>query len=381
MNIYEIINKIVWWIPFKNKRNDTRLKLIRLIEDAVEKGKKVDRIRYYNIITDILSYNNSNVEKIFYFSTPEYPNIGDNAITYATNKILKELFKDKIVLEYTNNDFMLLKDVLFKFVKDNDIIILNGGGNFGNLWIYHEYERREIISRLKNNRIIIFPQSIYFTDDNDGKKELEVSQKIYNSHKNLTIMTRDLISYRIAKEYFYNNNILLSPDIVFSLMNNINIDRVNRKGILFLLRNDKEKLLDDLFIEKIKEYLDLININYCLEDNIFQSEVKDFKIERENIVINQLKNISKYNICITDRFHGAIFSYITNTPCIVFKSLYHKIEYGLEWIKESDSISYISDNDDIEYVKVLIDKYLNMKINNNISFDKQIKEQLLTLIK
>ncbi|KLI16457.1 polysaccharide pyruvyl transferase family protein [Brachyspira hyodysenteriae] len=381
MDIYEIINKIVWWIPFKNKRNDTRLKLIRLIEDAVEKGKKVDRIRYYNIITDILSYNNSNVEKIFYFSTPEHPNIGDNAITYATNKILKELFKDKIVLEYTNNDFMLLKDVLFKFVKDDDIIVLHGGGNFGNLWIYHEYERREIISRLKNNRIIIFPQSIYFTDDNDGKKELEVSQKIYNSHKNLTIMTRDLISYRIAKEYFYNNNILLSPDIVFSLMNNINIDRVNRKGILFLLRNDKEKLLDDLFIEKIKEYLDLININYCLEDNIFQSEVKDFKIERENIVINQLKNISKYNICITDRFHGAIFSYITNTPCIVFKSLYHKIEYGLEWIKESDSISYISDNDDIEYVKVLIDKYLNMKINNNISFDKQIKEQLLTLIK
>ena len=34
-----------------------------------------------------------------------------------------------------------------------------------------------------NNTIIIFPQTIYFSDDEEGRKVLDESIKIYNSHK------------------------------------------------------------------------------------------------------------------------------------------------------------------------------------------------------
>ena len=42
----DLINKAVWWIPFKNKRNNLRNKLIDIIDDKT-KNKYSDEILCY----------------------------------------------------------------------------------------------------------------------------------------------------------------------------------------------------------------------------------------------------------------------------------------------------------------------------------------------
>ena len=380
MNIENIINKLVWYIPLKKIRNIVRdillenFKLLEYIKININTNEENFQFQINNnkefikrqsdIISDMILYKDK--EKIFYLQTPDHGNLGDHAIAYAATKLLKDIYPNKIILDYTYNDLFYCFDLIAKFINDSDTIYITGGGNMGNLYITEENMRRKIIKKFINNKIIIFPVSITFTNDKEGNIELELSKEIYNCHRNLTIMVRDKISYEFAKKHF-NSNILLSPDLALYLSNSINIINNTRKNILFVLRNDKEKILDDNIIEQIKNYISSIKENY----NYLNTHIGEYrtinKCEREEYIFNILNEISHYKLCITDRFHGLIFSYITNTPCIVFKSLDHKIESGVEWLNNIESISYVSDIKDINNITLLINKYLEMNNFNNFN--------------
>lgn len=417
--IDKIIDSIIWYIPIKKLRNSIRELLLHYnsqIEDLKFNNyntvktlhndindnlhcikDNLNRLqnsindlhfdivnrdnRYYDVLSDMILYRDK--KKVFLLETSEHPNIGDSSIVYASKLMLENIFPNNIVIEYSDQDIDYTKNIMPKFINDDDIIFLHGGGNIGNIWIYHENTRRYILKNYLNNRIIIFPQSINFSNDEDGLRELEISKQIYNAHNNLTIMVRDEKSYEFASKHFYNNKIFLVPDIVLSLYNNINfISSSERKGVILLFRDDKEKILDNSVIEDIKNYLDVISNEYVFHNNMMSYIPSSIKIDRKYIVVDQLNNISKYKLCITDRLHGAIFSYITNTPCIVFKSSDHKIEYGLKFLKDVDSITYVGENQNIDYIKEIINKYLDekYKVNNNIDFNKIIKELIIDIL-
>lgn len=391
-NIIKIINDIVWYIPFKKLRNKIRqllliyynsLNEINLIKDNFNnyqediKNKKFDRV--YNIISDMILYKDK--PKIFYLQTPEHVNIGDLAIAYFSKKFLSDIFHNKIILEYTYNDILITNNLIQKFINSRDIIFLHGGGNLGNLYLNEETLRREIIKYYHKNRIIILPQSIYFTEDEAGKKELEISKRIYNSHNNLTIFARDEKSYQFAKEYFYNNKTFLMPDIVLYMQNvNNDIGLIKRKDVIFILRNDKEKIINDKIINSMKDYINSIGSNYDISDTQLNEDINISINERENYIFNIFYKLLNYKICITDRFHGVIFSYLTNTPCIVFKSLDHKIEYGAKWFENVEWI-YKADINDFNKIKEFIRKYLNNNIiKKHIDFNKKIKDIFIDAI-
>ena len=309
-SINQIINDIVWYIPFKKLRNQVRqllliyfnnlneltaikddLNIIKnninelyVIKDNLNalnldiktlKEKKdfsVER-RAYNILSDMILYKDKS--KIFYLQTPEHGNIGDHAIVYSSTKLLKDIYKDKTILEYSYNDLLQIGDLVDKFITKDDIIFLPGGGNMGDLYLNEEILRREIIKKYSDNKIIIFPESITYTNE----KELELSKKIYNSHNNFTIFTRDEKSYSFAKEHFYNNKIILMPDIVLYLENklddNLLISRDKRESIIFILRDDKEKIVDNDLINIIKnEYTNYSEYDTYLNINIYKEKRK-----------------------------------------------------------------------------------------------------------
>ena len=108
--------------------------------------------------------------------------------------------------------------------------------------MFDENIRRDAIERFPNNKIILFPQTIYFTKDDKGNKELELSKKIYNNHKNLILVAREKVSYELMRKDFNKCKIIITPDIVLYL--NECANRINRSGALFCLRSDLESKIN-----------------------------------------------------------------------------------------------------------------------------------------
>lgn len=295
-----------------------------------------------------------NQEKIIFLSTPEHGNLGDHAITIAIKKIIEEKYPNKLILEFSFNEYNRNQKQIDKVVNPRDIIYLVGGGNFGNLYPWEEFQRRDILRNFSNNKIIIMPQSLSYTDDLQGKNELKITKEIAKNHKNLTIIARDEKSYAFAKENFSFNNVVMGPDSVLYLEDYyLEKMKQERKNVIFTIRKDKEKVLSDTKIKEIQEILERSNIQYDISDTTVpygvDRKTRDYEVE------NILRKISGAKLNITDRFHGVIFSIITNTPVIVFKSLDHKIAEGIKWFKHLDYVHYITEDDDVEQI---IEKYL-----------------------
>ena len=122
-------------------------------------------------------------KKIFHLSIPSHGNMGDQAIAYATYKFLRDNFPEYKIIEVYRDDIYEKYYSIKKILNKEDIIVTIGGGNMGNLWTREEIIRRFIFEKFKNNKIISMPQTISFTQDEEGKKELEKSKKIYCNNK------------------------------------------------------------------------------------------------------------------------------------------------------------------------------------------------------
>lgn len=295
-------------------------------------------------------------KKIFIFGSPDHGNLGDHAITNAQIQLLKNNFKEYKIIEITLNEYK--KNIFFikKYINKDDIITINGGGNFGNQYMFDENIRRDVIRNFPNNKIILFPQTMYFTNDKNGKEELEKSKYIYEKHLNLTLVAREKKSFELMKENFKNNTIILTPDIVLYL--NKSKKKVDRKGALFCMRNDLESQLSKAQKQKI---LNLLKMNYCdikVTDTVINKNIS--KDKREYILNEKFDEFRNSELVITDRIHGMVFAAITSTPCIALSNYNHKVIGTYEWIKNLD---YIKFSKDINEIQLYINELKNGKSN------------------
>lgn len=162
---------------------------------------------------------------------PYYENIGDILIWEGERHFLEKL-------PYR----CLYKASLFSYdsnyvIPTDAIILLQGGGNFGDVWKRSQKFRLQIIEKYAKNRIIIFPQTVFYEDEAVFQEEARRMAE----HKQLTICARDQQSFDLLQSRF-QNEILLLPDMAFC----ISIDKLakykkrEQNKILFLKRKDKE---------------------------------------------------------------------------------------------------------------------------------------------
>ena len=313
----------------------------------------------------ISKFNNlKHKKKIFYMLTPQHGNLGDQAIAYASLKYLSDEFKEYEIIEIPFNDTYRYTKAIKHCINKDDLIFLHGGGNMGNHYIWEEEGRRHVINNFKENKIISFTQTIYFSDDENGKLEFEKTKEIYNSHNDLHIIAREDKSYKIMKENFKNVNIIKCPDIVFYLNDKLNKSEVNRLKITTCLRKDKETYVDlsekSNFINELKSNYD----NILVTDTIINENV--YIRTREEALINIWNEFYNSKVVITDRLHGMIFCAITKTPGIVTRSLDHKVLESYKWIKDLNYIKVV-ENLSFQEIQPIIDEFMDM--DNKMDFD------------
>lgn len=360
------------------KKDGVLMKKFKNLIRKVISNRGISRIQYFMSFIHYKDFKEiKNSKKIIHILTPIHGNMGDQAIVYATNRYLKDQFSGYEILEIYKKDIYKYAKALKKVVNNDDLIILIGGGNMGNLWIKEERDRRFVMKLFANNKIISMPQTISFTNDEEGEKEFNKSKDVYNRHKKLTIIAREKKSYEIMKNNFSNANVIINPDVVLYLYNDYDVRDNNRNVIMTCLRDDKESIIGsdkDILINKL-------NIEYRNIDE-YDTVINKFitKEIRENELKKMFDKFLKAKVVITDRLHGMVFCVITKTPCIVTKSLDHKVTGTYEWIKDLNYIKLV-DNLDFKNIKPLIDELQELdrytKIDLNTKYFDNLKEKII----
>ncbi|MEC4986894.1 MAG: polysaccharide pyruvyl transferase family protein [Oscillatoria sp. PMC 1068.18] len=330
-------------------------------------------------------------EKCAFLDYPNYPNIGDHLIWLGGLFYLTDILQTQVSYTANINNF---SDELLKQKVGKNPIILNGGGNLGDLWPPYQKFREKIISQYPDRPIIIFPQSIYFTN----QVNLDNAAKTFNSHPNLTIFVRDNYSYQIASNNFINCQVVKAPDLAFHLLKLPGICKSSQpnQAILYHYRQDREldkKIapaslnLPNLVVEDWQAFhlvlgnsqpLLLKKIAYLyrefwqkglLTPKEFFSRQKWFSKYQYKQKFSQVDNpelqqlslsllhagiyqFQQYQVIITNRLHGHILCLLLGIPHLFLPNSYHKNEsFYQTW---SQDISWCHFAKNSEEVKVKI---------------------------
>ncbi|MDF2544542.1 MAG: hypothetical protein K0S47_4260 [Herbinix sp.] len=311
-------------------------------------------------IRSTFSARKKNVKRIYFTGLPEHGNLGDQAIAYTIIEYAKRTYPDYEIFTFNISEFLDCLIPIKSDCKKDDIFFLIGGGNMGIEYFGNEEVRRIIIEAFPRNKIIIFPQTIDYGKSAKGMSELKNAIKIYNKHKNLTIFAREKMSYRMMKKAFVQNQVFLSPDIVFKLDYNAIYER---NQVLMVIRNDRESTLDKKGMELIQGALkDMGSIKY-LDTVLPDVPIITSQSMREKLVFRMLDEFSRSRLIITDRLHGMIFSVITNSPCIVIKNYNHKVISSYHtWLRDFENVYYLYDINDIHTaIEEVMKPYSNKK--------------------
>lgn len=307
---------------------------------------KLNMLYWWNRFFPKLKIETGDKQVVWFFLAADYGNLGDVAITLAQTSFLKRKFPDADVRSIPISQTLQYIGAVHKVVAPKDIICLVGGGNMSDLYSDIEFLRQLVIKNFYSNRIISFPQSVYFTDA--GQAILDKSRKIYSKHSNLTLMAREKASFHRMKKYFPKNNVILIPDIVLTLDKRKNY--VRDKSVLFCLRKDKEQMYADISeIPSLKRFLDSqaskkLFIDTQIADDLVRNDGGEKHV---NILLEQF---SHAGIVVTDRLHGMILAFITGTPALVFDNSTKKISETYEWIKDCGFIHLVDEKTDFSSI-------------------------------
>lgn len=322
---------------------------------------------------------NTSNNAAFILGTPIHTNLGDHLIALAEFQFLKKIGYKKEVIEIPMEMFHIFSFMLKKYIPADATIFINGGGWMGNIWPKEETTLQKMVHLFKDNRIIIFPQTIYYDKRQpEYSKLLMRGRKIYNQAKNLTICTRDEDSYHFAKKNYGNANVLLCPDIAFSYTD-YTLSEVRRNGrVGVCLRDDREKSRGEL-AERLMEMIQSRNYERKDVSTIYPKPVHS--AQRYGVVQSKLRDFSQCRFVVTDRLHGTIYSYLTDTPCIVFDNQTKKVSGTVNrWLKGAKSIFLADDNtkmDDVDlYIRTIEKDAVKFQSIDLHLFDS-LKEEIL----
>lgn len=290
-------------------------------------------------------------ERCVLLGLPYYFNIGDILIWEGTRQFINDIG--------TKCTYLNSKETFrFPALDQTVTILLQGGGNFGDLWRSEQDFRLSVIENYPNNKIIVLPQTVYYQNVDNARLDSEKCRL----HKNLFICARDSKSYSFLSEYF-TNEILLLPDMAFCMSSSIINNYRNRaKEIaLFVKRNDMElvernydsSIHTDLSLE-VSDWPTLQNDDYSIILKVFCHLLRYSRyyrvlvdwyadnIFRPYMLKTGIQFVSSYSEIYTTRLHVAILSLLLDKSFVFFNNSYGKnLSFYESWLKDLKTIQFV----------------------------------------
>ncbi len=275
--------------------------------------------------------------RVILLDTPEHGNLGDHAIIVAQKRFLREMTGQDICIEFTHAQWKWLRSRLPAMLTQQDLVVLPGGGFIGTLWEQEEAVVLDILECLAAQRLVIFPQTIYFAADPCGEKALARFLQTVEKCRDLTLFVRDDASYQFGKRHLPRTCTCIPvPDIVTYLTPAQTGSR--EKIILKVLRKDRERILVEPELDAL---LKVSAGSYRILDTDTVLDRGVLPADRDTALQEKLREFTAASLVITDRLHGMLFAAVTGTPCIAFDNVNGKVRGQYQWIRYLPYIRFV----------------------------------------
>lgn len=242
------------------------------------------------------------------------------------------------------------------------VIIVLGGGFFGDLWRPGWQNVMNVISHYPDNPIVILPQSIFYKNEMTLNKDAKVLKTL----KKLTICVRDTKSFEFANKQF-GGDVRLAPDMAFYA----NVERFRQSlpptttngRRLYLLRQDQESnehgvniVGEDVdcqdwptmsgqrprslkriskIVKFLKKHMSVV-VGEKMETILYRRFAKDILLR------SAVEFLNPYNEVYSTRLHGALLSTLLGKRVFAIDNNYGKISGCLElWLNDCDNCTIL----------------------------------------
>jgi pyruvyl transferase EpsO len=303
----------------------------------------LDLQKKHDVIYELLKNKN-----FHYIDIPMHDNIGDLLIMQGT----LAFFKKKGLSPKTTSTAWAFDPA---WVKPGDILVFHGGGNFGDLYTNINELREEIIGRFPNNRIVMMPQTIFFSSDESRDR----SAAAFRRHPDVHIFVRDKVSQRIATQF--SDHVYLVPDMAHQLYPLAGSQR--GQGVLRIERVDVEKPVVPESLKHLKfdtrtDWVEVIgaekrwiNLGWRLQGSFIARGWQTCRKllgpvywvpVAQRFSSKAVDLFSRHDHIVTDRLHGHILSCLMDKKNTVIDNSYGKNStYINEWTAGSDLVQLV----------------------------------------
>lgn len=261
---------------------------------------------------------------------PDIGNVGDPALWLGTMSLLDRLGVRPSVHVPIGDLTRSMADRL----RGADVILINGGGNFGDLWAGQQQTREQVLEVCAHQRIVQLSQSCWFRDESN----LERMVSLIDRAADVTMMWRDRRSLEFAESALPGSH-MLAPDMAFGLgaaSRDITLD------ILCLIRADQESrypgfdwsgvgaTVTDWTTDPRPEHPDLPATRQRMREMLTEgaptARVQPLLIEVARRRVGRGFDIlGSGRVIVTDRLHGHIMALLLGRPHVILDNTYSKI--------------------------------------------------------
>ncbi|ANQ86415.1 polysaccharide polymerase [Azoarcus olearius] len=271
------------------------------------------------------------------FDFPNYANVGDSAIWLGLRSFLRHNGISRRVVFVA--DIGLTHAAGFPKLPEDCVILIQGGGNFGDLWPHHQRHREDIAARYPTNRIIQLPQSIHYQSNGGLQRTCDALQP----HPDFHLLVRDIVSLEVARK-IRPGSAHLCPDMALYLAEYPR-PAAPQHAVVALLRTDHERKSDEGALSKdrdvrvedwrtepaslittIDRTLATLHGRYPRKCPAFQPLHRPiFNRLATDRVRRGSRLLASGRVVITDRLHAHILCCLMGIPHVVLDNSYGKI--------------------------------------------------------
>lgn len=289
---------------------------------------------------------------IVFLDYPVYLNVGDLLIEKGTEAFFRACdYQLAMVRSAYDCDVEQMAAI-----APEATIVLQGGGNFGDLYDLHQQFRERVIAQCRRNRIVLLPQTIYF----ESPTKVAECVAIFAAHPDLHICLRDQRSYDFFRRHF-PNPVYLFPDMAHFLWDEMAPYRreMGERETLLFMRTDKEEspfVYEPANGRRPIDWLSMINpldrmlfgilhrLHVRHRDLLPNHEIYPFwRMYREHLIRKGIHTLEPHSLVVTNRLHMALLGLLMGRQVVMADNSYGKLSaYHACWLKEIQSASLLS---------------------------------------